>query len=76
LIKDVSIQGAILEKDGKFQVNAYPAFIPNTEKANVEIEAYSGKEYSDDVKQEIKSVMESFFKIYCTYGLAISSFWG
>ncbi len=65
-IKDVCLRVPVLEKDGHFQITGYPAFIPSEDKANVETKPYSGKEASEGTKEDILSVMESFFKIYYT----------
>ncbi len=66
VIRDVNIRIPVCSQDNMFQISGYPAFLPATDKAEIEPKSYSGQEVSEDLKKTIKGVMESFFKIYFT----------
>lgn len=62
--KDVYIRIPVTEKEGKYIVDDYPAFIPQPEKAEAVFDYYSGSEADRKISGEITGVLENFFKTY------------
>ena len=64
--KDLNIRVPVVWQDGKYAVDAMPLLIPGEDAADVSMaQGYSGTEVSMKEKEEIKQMLESFFKTYC-----------
>jgi len=65
LSKNLKIRVPVGYQDGKYAVDASPMLIPKEDAADImQAEGYSGTEISSAEKDEIKQVLESFFKTY------------
>lgn len=63
--KDLNIRVPVAYKDEKYAVDAAPIFIPEEDVADVEgAKAYTGTEVSQQEKQELRQVLESFLTTY------------
>jgi len=63
--KDLFIRVPVAYKDGKYAVDATPIFIPKEDAADVAgAEGYTGTEVSQEEKQELRQMLESFLKTY------------
>lgn len=63
--KDLIVRVPVAYKDGKYAVDAAPLFIPKEDAADVKgAESYTGTEASQEEKQELRQVLESFLKTY------------
>lgn len=64
--KDLNIRVPVAWKNEKYAVDAMPLLVPAEDAAEVaRAPGYSGTEVSTKEKEEIKQMVESFFKTYC-----------
>ncbi|MDK2919618.1 MAG: hypothetical protein PWQ37_2351 [Candidatus Petromonas sp.] len=63
-LSNVYIKVPVTEKDGKYLVEDYPAFLPEPQKADIKFNFYSGEGVDGETSKEIEGVLENFFKTY------------
>ncbi len=61
---EVYIAVPVIEQEGRYMVEDYPAVLPAPPKADANRRFYSGDGVDTAVQNEIKEVLESFFKTY------------
>lgn len=63
-LNTINLKVPVAEKEGLYVIEDYPAFISNIDKAETEYKWHSG--YTADKKktEEIKTILNSFFKVY------------
>lgn len=64
LEKEVFVAIPVMEQEGKYIVEDYPAMLPPPLKADIDRSFYSGTGADTDVVDEVEEVLESFFKTY------------
>jgi hypothetical protein len=63
-ISDTYLRIPVVEKEGKYLVEDYPAFIAGPDKADVDFNYFSGKEVDLNLSKEVVGVLQNFFKTY------------
>lgn len=63
---DLYIRIPIAEKEGKYIIEDYPMMIPAQDKAEIKYTQYYTTEVTKEEKDQIKTVIENFFKAYYT----------